>query len=431
MRSASDARPFFALARILTRAAGPPALLRAAPPFAAVALISAVLFGGNGMRPRDLVGALAGSTPARASLWAAWILLTAPAARALLSTPSTFGLRALPVPRGWFWAVHGAHLVALQAPWIVLFGLGGGATQGLGAALAGAAAGALAVAGPRTAREVAAALALGAAVVAGAPPFVLVPAAAASGAVGVAAAWTRAPERGNGSGLSIVSGWSAWGALVLAHVAVLGRRDATTLIRGAAVALVGALVLALALRNNGVAAAADREAIALAAGALPLALATGGVGVKVVETERRLEWLLLATASSARLRALAATGVTAAWGALAGAIYGGGAAIGSDGSLAGRARLAMDGVVLGASLGAAAAHGARRADQTKGVDGTAVVVAMTAAAAAVVVLAAWAGAAALAPLAVAAAWLGATTVRLLAARERRSDRVVSLPWEDA
>jgi hypothetical protein len=430
MPSARDARPFLALARALTRAAGPPALLRAVPPFAVVGLLSAIVFPGNGMSARDLVGLLAASPAARASLWAAWLLLTAPAARALLTAPSTFGLRALPVPAWWFWAVHGAHLVALQAPWILLFGRGGGAASGLAAAFAGAAACALAVAGPRTPRDVVATLALALAIALGAPAFALLPVAAVSGVVGVAAAWTRAPERGAGRGLSVISG-AAPVALALAHVAVLGRRDAVTLVRGGAAAAVGALVLAFALRNNGVTEAADRETLALAAGAIPLALATGGVGVKVLDTERRLEWLLLATAASPRLRALVATGVTAAWGALAGALYGGGAALGCEGSVAVRARLALGGVLLGASLGAVAAHASRRADQPGGVDGTSVVALMTIAAVVVMALAAWTGAAVLAPLAGVAAWLGVSTTRMLAARERLADRVASLPWEGA
>ena len=96
-------RPFSTLARVLTRAAGPPALLRAAPPFAALLLFVAVIFGGNGMRPRDLCAVAASSVAVRAALWAAWLLVTAPAARALLETPSTFFLRALPVPPWQFW----------------------------------------------------------------------------------------------------------------------------------------------------------------------------------------------------------------------------------------------------------------------------------------------------------------------------------------
>lgn len=74
-------RPFPAFAWALGRAALPPALLRAAPPFVALGLASSIVFGGYGMSPRDLVRLLDASAAARASLWAAWILVTAPAAR--------------------------------------------------------------------------------------------------------------------------------------------------------------------------------------------------------------------------------------------------------------------------------------------------------------------------------------------------------------
>jgi hypothetical protein len=69
-------RPFVALAWVLTRAAGPPALLRAAPPFAALFLLVAVAFAGNGMRPRDLCAVAASSPAVRAALWTGWLLLT-------------------------------------------------------------------------------------------------------------------------------------------------------------------------------------------------------------------------------------------------------------------------------------------------------------------------------------------------------------------
>src|SRR5262249_30611555 len=52
-------------------------------------------FNGYGMRARDVMALLGASTAARACLWAAWILVTAPAARA---------------------PVHAGHLRAARAP---------------------------------------------------------------------------------------------------------------------------------------------------------------------------------------------------------------------------------------------------------------------------------------------------------------------------
>jgi hypothetical protein len=423
----AERRSFALLARVLTRAAGPPALLRAIPPFMALMLFAAVIFGGNGMHPRDLCAPAASSLPVRAALWAGWLLLTAPAARALLETPTTFFLRALPVPPWQFWAVHGAHLVALQTPWILLFTSGAGPLTGLAQGLAAAAAAALVVARPVTARELLAVVTLGATLVAGAPPWLTAPVALGSGTVAVAAAWRRAPEASARAGASRVTG-SAPVALGLAHAAVLVRRDAVTLLRGGAAALVGAFVLALALRNNRVTDPALREGLVLAAGAIPLSLATAGVGVKLLDTERHLTWLLLSTAASARLRALAAAAVSVAWGGAAGALYGTAAALVAGGEPMSRLRLALLGTALGAVLGGAAAHVARRAEQPSGIDGTFATVGMFAAAVVSALLAAWLGAAALALLAVVALGLVVTTPALLARHERRSEAMVHLPW---
>jgi len=190
------------------------------------------------------------------------------------------------------------------------------------------------------------------------------------------------------------------------------------------------VVLALAVRNNAVADDATRQTITLAAGAIPLALATGGVGVRVVETERRLGWLLLTTAATTRLRALAAVAVTTAWGTAMGAVYGVTAALGVAGGAAPSPAIALLGVGLGAALGAAAACFARRAEKVSGVDGTEAAVGMAASAIAVTVLAGWLGAVALAPIAALALALAARTPGLLAGRERLTELVVHLPWSE-
>ena len=418
--------PFPILLRVMTGAAGPPALLRAMPPFAALFLFAAVGFGGNGMRPRDLCAVAASSVAVRAALWAAWLLVTAPAARALLGTPSTYFLRALPVPPWQFWAVHGAHLLALQVPWMVLFGIGAGPLAGLAAGIAAAAAAALGVARPAKLGELIAALALTLAIGAGAPPALLLPIAVAAGAWGVAGAWARAPERSARAGATLVRG-SAPVALALTHAAVLVRRDLVVLLRGAVAALVGAVVLALVLRNNAVDDPAAREGLALAVGGIPLALATGGVAVKVLETERSLAWLLLTTGASPRLRALTAAGVSVAWGAAAGAMYGALAALAGGGAWSASLRLGLLGTALGAAVGGAAAHVARRAELPSGVDGTAATVGMLGAAIGASVLAAWLGTAAIVPVALAAAALAGSTPLLLARREHRTEYALHVP----
>jgi hypothetical protein len=396
------------------------------PPFAALLLFAGVVFGGNGMRPRDLCAVVASSMAVRSALWAAWLLITAPAARSLLGTPSTFFLRTLPVQPWQFWAVHGVHLLALQLPWMVLFGLGAGPLAGLAYGIAAAAAAALGVARPAKLVELLAALALALAIGAGAPTALLLPIAAAAGASGVAGAWVRAPERSARAGASLVRG-SAPVALALAHAAVLIRRDMVVLLRGAVAALVGAVVLAFVFRNNAVDEPAAREGLALAVGGIPLALATGGVAVKVLETERSLSWLLLTTGASARLRALTAASVSVGWGAAVGVVYGAPVALAAGGAWSASVRLGLLCTALGAAIGGAAAHVARRAEVPSGVDGTRAMVGMVGAAIGASVLAAWLGVAAIVPVALAAAALAGSTPRLLARREHRTEFALHVP----
>ncbi|MFT3766922.1 MAG: hypothetical protein QM820_15600 [Minicystis sp.] len=422
--------PFLALASALTRAAGPPALLRATPPIAAVGLASAIIFGGYGMRARDVLTLLGASTAARVCLWAAWILVTAPAARALIATPETFVLRALPVPLPWFRAVHGAHLVMLQAPWMILFGAGAGPLAAITAGMAAAAASAIVVARPRTIVELTATAVLVTAIVLNAPRVVLLVIAIASGSIGLAAAFRRAPERAAATGTA----WTARSAplaLALTHAAVLVRRDAITLGRGALVALLGALVASLAARNNG---AVDRDAqemIALAAAGIPLAIATGGVAARVLATERRLEWLLLSCAATVRLRALVAAGLTMLWGGSMGALHGIATALALTNDLDRRLRIVLLAATLGAAIAAAAAHLARRAEKPTGVDGTVIVAGMAAVGIGMTALAAWLGPAAVAWSAAAGLVLAAGTERVLARRERLQEHAVQVAWEDA
>ena len=428
-RLAMRDRPFVAIAIALGRAAGPPALLRAVPPFAAIGLASSIVFGGYGMSPRDLVALTAANAGARVALWIAWILVTAPAARALLATPEAFVLRSLPVPLAWFWIVHASHLVALQAPWALLFAAGAGPLAAIAAAVAGAAASAIVVARLRSIADVVAAVALTSAIALGAPPAALAAAGIAAVGVGVASAFRRAPERAASAGRAWMPR-SAPIALAIAHAAVLVRRDAITLVRGAAAALVGALIASLAARNNAVTSREEQEGIALAAGAIPLAIAVTGVAGRVLVTERGLAWLLLSSGASARLRAVVAAALTATWGAATGALYGVAAAIAMTDAADRRARIALLAIALGASLAAVGANLARRAERPTGVDGTAVVAGMTAAAALSTAAAAWLGALAIAPIVIAASALLGTTPLLLAQRERLSEHETRAAWED-
>lgn len=422
--------PIGPTARVLTRTAALPAILRAAPAYMALALAASILFSPNGMRAKDLLHVVASSPAVAAALWSGWIVLTAPAARALFESPQTFFLRALPVPPWHFWLVHSAHLLALQAPWMLLWLRGEGLLAALAAGVIAAAAAAIVVARPRDARDLlAAALALAAA-------FAPLPAAArlalglAAGGLAVPAAWARATSRGVRRGRSRVGG-SAATALFLAHAAVLARRDGTTLLRGALAVILGAAIFALLVRNNGSDAAGREATLALLAGALPLAISTGGVAIRTLETERGLEWLLLSTGAGARLRALTALAIPTLTGALAGLLHGGLGALAAGCGLRLALEIALLASALGASIGVAAAHGSRRAEQPSGVDGTRVVVTLIAAVAVTMTLAGWMGIVAIAPIGLAALALAAASVRAVAAQDRVRDPSRHAAWGSA
>lgn len=414
-------------ARVITRTAGLPALVRAVPAYAVLGLFAFILFSPNGMRAVDLLRVVAASRAAAAFLWSGWILLTTPAARALFETSETFFLRSLPVPPWHFWLIHAAHLLALQAPWMLLWLRGEGLLAALAAGVNAGAAAAILVARPRDLRDLLAVALLLVAVGAPWPAAVRLALGLAAGGLAIPAAWTRAASRGARRGRARVGGSTAT-ALLLTHAVVLARRDATTLLRGFLAALLGAVVFALVVRNNGPDAVGHEATLALSAAAAPLAIAAGSVGAKTLETERQLEWLLLSTGASPRLRALTALAIPAIAGAFAGLVHGSlGALLARCGSALGL-EITLLTVALGASLGAVAAHGSRCAEQRSGVDGTRVVVTMIVAVAVVIALVGWVGIAAIATIVVAAILLAASAVRIVAAHDRLRDPSRRAAW---
>jgi hypothetical protein len=426
----ADMPPLGPTARVLTRTAGLPALLRAVPAYAALAIAASILFSPNGMRAVDLLRVVAASPAVAVALWSGWVVLTAPAARVLFESPETFFLRALPVPPWHFWLVHAAHLLALQAPWMLLWLRGEGPLAALAAGVIASAADAVIVARPRAARDLLAAALVLVAALAPLPAAARLALGLAAGALAVPAAWSRAASRSVRRGRGRVGG-SAATALLLAHAVVLARRDATTLLRGALAVLVGAAIFALLVRNNGPDAAGHEAKLALLAGALPLAIATGGVAAKTLETERRLEWLLLSTGTGARLRALTALAIPTLAGALAGLLHGGLGALTARCALPLALEITLLAAALGAAIGVAAAHGSRLAEQPSGVDGTRVLVALITAVAVTTTLIASMDIAALAPITVLALALVLATVRAVAAQDRLRDASRRAAWGSA
>ena len=420
-------RPFLLLWRVLARTVGPPALVRAVPPFVALGLASAVIFGGNGMRPADLARVERSSLGVRLALWGTFWLLGQPAARALFETPGSFFLRSLPVPAWHFHVRHAAHLLALQAPFMVLLGLGAGPWAALGSGVALGAFAAVGVVGLRRPLVALAGAGLLFALVAAAPFPALLGLGAVVGTLAIPAAYRLAPERQAGRGRATIGGSPA-AALALAYLAVARRRDLVPIARGILAAATGGVVLALTARNNGLEVASRSGALALMTGALPLAIAVSGVASRVVETERRLQWLLLTTATSPAARTTAALGVTLAWGAAMGALF---AAVAlALGGPSGGPALVGQGAALGLALAAFAGWSVRRLEVSGRVDGSSVVVALLGASALTAILASLLGSVALVPLLAAGARLVQRTPRLIGERDRRGEATLTTPAAD-
>jgi hypothetical protein len=346
------------IARALTRSAGWATLRAVAPLWVGIAAVGAVLFGPQGMTAADVVRLLDASLVARVVLLGAWLLATAPAARAIFATPSTFYLRALPVARWRFGAVHAAHLFALQAPWILLHARGGGLVAAATAAAVAMGAHALLCARPG-AFEALAGLALAAAVV----RFRELELAAGlvAALVGGRSAFLVAPERRARTRRAV--GGPAPVALALACLVAVPRRAAAAIPRALVVAAAGAAIAALAARNNELAEPSSVSAVSLGVLAVALPAALGGVLAALYAAEGSLRWLLDATGASRALRTGAPAGAAAAAGAACGLAHGAAVAIALSAGPALAARLVFLGGAWGASLGALGLVVLRRAER--------------------------------------------------------------------
>jgi hypothetical protein len=293
---------------VYLREAGRAAATRAAPLYFGIAVVCAILFGGNGMDAADAVRSLATFVPLRVGLWAAWLLATAPVARLLVDAPTTFWLRSLPGARAGVLAAVAIGLAAVEAPWVVLFARGAGPVAGAAALLCAAAAHASLIGGP----PLLAALIV-AAVALGAPAWALVAVGAAAGMVAVPAAVRAAPERAARPQVPLVKG-PAPVALALAYLASAWRAAPAAASRAVIVAAAGGALAALLSRNTG-------QSLQLAVGAPMLVLASGGLVDAILAAEREAGWLLTASGAASSARAAGRAGAAAAVGAGAGAVF--------------------------------------------------------------------------------------------------------------
>jgi hypothetical protein len=280
-------RSFGALFRVLSKTAGPAAFQRAAPLYSGVGVVAGILFGGNGMDAADMTR-LAAQVPAlRIFLWVGWLLITLPAAQALFCTPSTFLLRAFPVPRRHFLLVHALHLSLAELPMIVLWGRGEGAVAGVAAGFFAMAGHTLLLARIKGPSDLVAALVWAGAMIGGAPSYVLLPCAGLVLAVGLPRAFARAPERSTPKGRGQVRG-SAAIALGRTYALLLLRGDSSLLLRAGLLWLIGLFSATLSARNNGIVKEEALATLALTLLAPVQIVALGGLAAAVQRGERRM-----------------------------------------------------------------------------------------------------------------------------------------------
>ena len=294
--------------RALAATSGDAAVRRGLPTYAGLLILTGLLFGGNGLEPATVVAGASASALARALLWSAWLLISLPTLDAIWRTPTSYWLRSLPLPRVAHIAVHLAFSLLAEAPWALLWLLGGGPIAGL-AALGGALAlHALLLARPAGLPGLLTLAALALPVVTptwllslGSWPIVLVL---------FDRAWRTAPARGGHHPRSLVHG-PAPVALALAHLAGLARAHLPVLLRAALLAALAAAAAWLAARNNAVTDLDSLRTYALGFFAPAALLAGSAASAPLLAAESRAGWLLAVTRTTPRAR-LAAHALAAA-----------------------------------------------------------------------------------------------------------------------
>lgn len=382
----------------LGRSVGEPAIARAVPVYAGVAVVGAVLFGPTGMRAADLVDAMQGSAPVGLVLWSAWLIALAPAARTLYRGEAGFYLRALPVPLALHLAVPALVGLALHALWIGVMIAGADVATGAAAGFAAASASALIALCPRHAGEalIRAGLfaGLGVALWFDVPAPALGAASLALYLPLTAMAWSRAPERARRRDLLRVAGPAAV-ALGVSALASIWRGGRSALGRALLFTAGGGAAIGLVAGSNHID-GAGFGALLVGVGGLALAAALGAIAAALVEHERAAAWLLDATGASGALRVAAASLPCALLGVGCGLALGALAAwlVGASGVDLGRA-LGF-GAVAGGGWALIALATARWCQRAGGVDGTLVMIVLLLAALALAVAAALLGELALA-----------------------------------
>ncbi|HUH01494.1 MAG TPA: hypothetical protein VML75_05825, partial [Kofleriaceae bacterium] len=145
-------RPHVSL--VMLRAVGEPVARAVLPVYAGLGLVGAVVLGPTGLTPETVVAVETQSAAARLVLWAVWLTGSAAAVREALLAEKMVYFRSLPVSAGLHLGVSLGLALAVQLPWMALFGVGGGWLAAVRAGALGAAAGALLAVGARGGIEV-------------------------------------------------------------------------------------------------------------------------------------------------------------------------------------------------------------------------------------------------------------------------------------
>ena len=237
------------------RAVVVPAGRRASSAWLGCAIVAGLLFGKNGMQPRDLTVLAQNNLAIGGVLALTWTLIYLPAARVLVHADGARFLRSLPAPRFLPSLVVGGALVGLQLPWLALWVLGAGA-RGL-------------------------AIVVGLTIV-----------------IALIAAWRpRLPSR--------APAWrSAFAALRSIHLRALVRRAGDSLLRGAGLAILAGCVGGLFVRNNALDGAA---AGVMGASVIAIVLVPAQVGplITLLESHRAQTWLAHSLGITPLVRTLA------------------------------------------------------------------------------------------------------------------------------
>jgi hypothetical protein len=226
-------------------------------------IVGGVIFGPNGMQPRDFAHLALGVPLFGLGMVATWMLLFVPVARVIVRADAARYLRSLPSPRWPTLAIGVAALVGFQWPWIVLWFFGAGA---LGLAIVG----------------------LVTILIAG------------------VAWWRFAPPK---TGALRWSGPVA--ALFGTYARALRRRAVDALMRCTGLAVLAGLTAGLFCRNNQL---VSREAGVIAAAVIAVVLTPGWAGTLLppIETHRDSAWLAASTGISEPARRVALASIVVA-----------------------------------------------------------------------------------------------------------------------